>query len=218
MAFLEISNVSKSYKMKENSLLVIDNFSYKAEKGDLIGLQGPSGAGKSTLLHMIGGLDKPDSGSILFNGENIYNMKEHELNIYRGTNMGFIFQFHYLLDDFTALENVMLPMMLHNKNKQEILKQSELLLEKVGLINRKDHYPKELSGGEQQRIAVARALSMNPDIILADEPTGNLDKSNSKLVLDILKEQSEKGVCVIIVTHDDYIASECSKHITMEKL
>ena len=97
MAFLEISNVSKSYKMKENSLLVIDNFSYKAEKGDLIGLQGPSGAGKSTLLHMIGGLDKPDSGSILFNGENIYNMKEHELNIYRGTNMGFIFQFHYLL-------------------------------------------------------------------------------------------------------------------------
>lgn len=218
MAFLEISNISKSYKMKENSLLVIDNFSYKAEKGDLIGLQGPSGAGKSTLLHMIGGLDKPDSGSILFNGENIYNMKEHELNIYRGTNMGFIFQFHYLLDDFTALENVMLPMMLHNKNKQEILKQSELLLEKVGLINRKDHYPKELSGGEQQRIAVARALSMNPDIILADEPTGNLDKSNSKLVLDILKEQSEKGVCVIIVTHDDYIASECSKHITMEKL
>lgn len=218
MAFLEISNVSKSYKMKENSLLVIDNFSYKAEKGDLIGLQGPSGAGKSTLLHMIGGLDKPDSGSILFNGENIYNMKEHELNIYRGTNMGFIFQFHYLLDDFTALENVMLPMMLHNKNKQEILKQSKLLLEKVGLINRKDHYPKELSGGEQQRIAVARALSMNPDIILADEPTGNLDKSNSKLVLDILKEQSEKGVCVIIVTHDDYIASECSKHITMEKL
>ncbi len=218
MAFLEIQNISKSYKMKDNSLLVIDDFSYTAEKGDLVGLQGPSGAGKSTLLHIIGGLDKPDKGSVLFNSQNIYNMKEQELNTYRGKNMGFIFQFHYLLDDFTALENIIMPMLIHNIDKKKAVLRGQELIEQVGLYNRKEHYPNELSGGEQQRIAVARALSMNPDIILADEPTGNLDKANSMQVLDILKHQAEKGVCVIIVTHDDNIASECSKHITMKKL
>ncbi len=218
MAFLEIQNISKNYKMKGNSLLVIDDFSYEAEKGDLIGIQGPSGAGKSTLLHIIGGLDKPSSGSILFNGENIYNMKEHELNIYRGKKMGFVFQFHYLLDDFTALENIMIPMLIHNISKKEAVERAEELIEQVGLFQRKEHYPNELSGGEQQRIALARAISVSPDIILADEPTGNLDKINSIQILDILKKQAENGVCVLIVTHDDNIAAECSKHIIMQKL
>lgn len=218
MAFLEIKNISKSYEMKDSSLLVIDNFSYTAEKGDLISLTGPSGAGKSTLLHMIGALDKPTKGNILFNGEDLYSKKEGELNLYRGKHMGFIFQFHYLLDDFSAIENIMMPMLINNTPKDKAYEKAIKLIESVGLLNRKDHFPNELSGGEQQRIAVARALSMSPDIILADEPTGNLDKANSLAVLEILKKQAENGVCVIIVTHDDVIASECSKHITMQKL
>lgn len=218
MAFLEIKNISKSYEMKDSSLLVIDNFSYTAEKGDLISLTGPSGAGKSTLLHMIGALDKPTKGNILFNGEDLYSKKESELNLYRGKHMGFIFQFHYLLDDFSAIENIMMPMLIYNTPKDKAYEKAIKLIESVGLLNRKDHFPNELSGGEQQRIAVARALSMSPDIILADEPTGNLDKANSLAVLEILKKQAENGVCVIIVTHDDVIASECSKHITMQKL
>ena len=218
MAFLEIKNISKSYEMKDSSLLVIDNFSYTAEKGDLISLTGPSGAGKSTLLHMIGALDKPTKGNILFNGEDLYSKKESELNLYRGKHMGFIFQFHYLLDDFSAIENIMMPMLIHNTPKDKAYEKAIKLIESVGLLNRKDHFPNELSGGEQQRIAVARALSMSPDIILADEPTGNLDKANSLAVLEILKKQAENGVCVIIVTHDDFIASECIKHITMQKL
>lgn len=218
MAFLEIKNISKSYEMKDSSLLVIDNFSYTAEKGDLISLTGPSGAGKSTLLHMIGALDKPTKGNILFDGEDLYSKKESELNLYRGKHMGFIFQFHYLLDDFSAIENIMMPMLINNTPKDKAYEKAIKLIESVGLLNRKDHFPNELSGGEQQRIAVARALSMSPDIILADEPTGNLDKANSKEVLEILKKQAENGVCVIIVTHDDFIASECKKHITMQKL
>lgn len=218
MAFLEIKNISKSYEMKDSSLLVIDNFSYEAEKGDLIALTGPSGAGKSTLLHIIGALDKPTKGHVLFNREDLYSKKESELNLYRGKHMGFIFQFHYLLDDFSAIENIMMPMLIHNIPKAKAYEKASQLIESVGLLNRKDHYPNELSGGEQQRIAVARALSMSPDIILADEPTGNLDKANSMAVLDILKKQSENGVCVIIVTHDDFIASECKKHINMQKL
>ncbi len=204
MSLLEIKNVSKSFDMKGSSLNVINDFNFTAEKGDLIALTGPSGAGKSTLLHIIGGLDKPTKGNVIFNNIDIYNMKETELNVYRGKNMGFVFQFHYLLDDFTAIENIMIPMLIHIKS--------------VCLYERRNHYPSELSGGEQQRIAVARALSNKPEIILADEPTGNLDKSNSLAVLDILKQQAENGVCVIIVTHDEYIAAECKKHIVMQKL
>ena len=215
---LEIKNVSKSFDMKGSSLLVIDNFNFSADKGDLIALTGPSGAGKSTLLHIIGGLDKPTKGSIIFNDIDIYSMKESELNIYRGKNMGFVFQFHYLLEDFTALENIMIPMLIHGAGKQEAEKRAEDLIKSVGLYDRKNHYPSELSGGEQQRIAVARALANKPEIILADEPTGNLDKANSLAVLEILKEQADNGVCVIIVTHDEYIASECRKHIVMQKL
>lgn len=218
MSLLEIKNVSKCFDMKGSTLQVINDFNFTAEKGDLIALTGPSGAGKSTLLHIIGGLDKPTTGSVIFNNIDIYNMKETELNVYRGKNMGFVFQFHYLLDDFTALENIMMPMLIHNVSKSDAEKRAEDLIKNVGLYDRRNHYPSELSGGEQQRIAVARALSNKPEIILADEPTGNLDKANSLAVLDILKQQSEKGVCVIIVTHDEYIAEECKKHIVMQKL
>ena len=200
MSLLEIKNVSKSFDMKGSSLNVINDFNFTAEKGDLIALTGPSGAGKSTLLHIIGGLDKPTKGNVIFNNIDIYNMKETEL------------------DDFTAIENIMIPMLIHNVSKRDAEKRAEELIKSVCLYERRNHYPSELSGGEQQRIAVARALSNKPEIILADEPTGNLDKSNSLAVLDILKQQAENGVCVIIVTHDEYIATECKKHIVMQKL
>ncbi len=218
MSLLEIKNISKSFDINNNSLLVIDDFNFTAEKGDLIALTGPSGAGKSTLLHIIAGLDKPTKGSVIFNDIDIYSMKEQELNTYRGQNIGLVFQFHYLLDDFTAFENIMIPMQLHNTSKQDTINRAEELIKSVGLYDRKNHYPAELSGGEQQRIALARALANKPDMILADEPTGNLDKANSLAVFDLLKKQSQQGVCVIIVTHDEYIASECSKHIIMHKL
>ena len=214
---LEFKNISKKYRMGENTLTVLDNFNETIEKGELIALVGPSGAGKSTLLHIAGGLDAPSSGEVLFNGSSIYSLKEHELNKYRGTHIGFVFQSHYLLDDFTALENIMLPKLILGGDRKQTEQEALILLEKVGLSNRAGHFPSELSGGEQQRIAVARALINSPDILFADEPTGNLDKANSDSVMNILSSLSESGVCVVIVTHDESLASRCRRIIRLEK-
>ena len=197
---------------------MLDNISETAMAGELIALTGPSGAGKSTLMNIIGGLDKPTDGKIIFQGSDIYSMPENELNAYRGKNMGFIFQFHYLLEDFTALENIMLPMLIAGAAKDTAEKRAAELIASVGLTERSAHLPSELSGGEQQRIAVARAVANNPRLILADEPTGNLDKTNSAAVLEILKNQAESGVCVIIVTHDENIAGACHRRVTLQKL
>lgn len=217
MSLLEIKDIRKSFKVRDNELLVLDRINEVADKGELIALVGPSGAGKSTLMNIIGGLDKPTSGSIIFKDSDIYKMSELELNKYRGKYMGFIFQFHYLLEDFTALENVMMPMLLNGVSQNSAKERALELIEKTGLLDRAGHYPSELSGGEQQRIAVARALSNKPELILADEPTGNLDKNNSIIVLDMLKKQAESGVCVIVVTHDEYIASSCNRQIVLQK-
>lgn len=217
MSLLEIKDIRKSFKVRDNELLVLDGINEVADKGELIALVGPSGAGKSTLMNIIGGLDKPTSGSIIFKDSDIYKMSELELNKYRGKYMGFIFQFHYLLEDFTALENVMMPMLLNGVSQNSAKERALELIEKTGLLDRAGHYPSELSGGEQQRIAVARALSNKPELILADEPTGNLDKNNSIIVLDMLKKQAESGVCVIVVTHDEYIASSCNRQIVLQK-
>lgn len=217
MALLEVKNICKSFTVRDKELIVLDNINESADEGELIALVGPSGAGKSTLMHIMGGLDKPTSGSVIFNGLDICSMSEDNLNKYRGQYMGFIFQFHYLLDDFTALENVMMPMLLNGASKNEASKRALELIKNVGLEDRINHYPSEMSGGEQQRIALSRALINKPKLILADEPTGNLDKANSMLVLDILKKQSENGVCVIIVTHDENIASSCDRKIVLDK-
>lgn len=214
---IEVKNINKSFSMREGELLVLQDVNETIDKGELVALTGPSGAGKSTLMQIIGGLDKPTSGEIIFNGINIYNMSEQELNVYRGKNMGFIFQFHYLLDDFTALENVMMPMLLSGKDKKFAENRAKELISQVGLLDRIEHFPNEMSGGEQQRIAIARALSNEPEIILADEPTGNLDKANSLAVLEILQKQAEAGVAVLIVTHDEYIASVCKRRIVLQK-
>ncbi|MBQ3034303.1 MAG: ABC transporter ATP-binding protein [Deferribacterales bacterium] len=214
---LEFKNISKQYKIGENTLTVLDNFNETLHQGELIALVGPSGAGKSTLLHIAGGLDAPTEGEVLFNGRNIYSLKESELNKYRGSHVGFVFQSHYLLDDFTAIDNIMLQKFILTGDRKQAEKEAAVLLDSVGLSDRAAHYPFELSGGEQQRIAVARALINSPEMVFADEPTGNLDKANSEAVIDILSSLRDKGVCVVIVTHDETIASRCPKCIRLEK-
>lgn len=217
MSLLRLENISKTYPMKNGSLTVLSDINETVEEGELIAVVGPSGAGKSTLLHITGGLDKPTGGSVVFDGADIYRMKETELNAYRGAKMGFVFQSHYLMDDFTSLENVMMPMLINATDIAEAEKRGKALIEEVGLSDRLFHYPGELSGGEQQRIAVARALANSPKLILADEPTGNLDKANSEGVFEILSSLSKKGVCVMIVTHDESIADHCHRKIRLEK-
>lgn len=215
---IELKNICKSYNMGDSTLTVLQDFNEVINEGELIALVGPSGAGKSTLMHITGGLDKPTSGQVIFKGESIYDFKEAELNNYRGHQVGFVFQSHYLLDDFTAKENIMLPFLILGGDKKEAEKKAISLLEKVGLLDRANHYPTELSGGEQQRISVARALINSPKILLADEPTGNLDRVNSDAVIDILSSLSDNGVSVVIVTHDELIASRCKRQIRLEKI
>lgn len=219
MAFLEIQNICKDFTVGSTKLTVLDNINISFEKGEIVALCGPSGAGKSTLMNIIGGLDKPTSGDIIYNDENIISKSDTELDTYRGREVGFVFQNSYLLDDFTALENVMMPYQLSFNDDSKTAKEYALkLLEDFQLLDRKDHYPKELSGGEQQRIAVARAIINSPNIILADEPTGNLDRTNSNYLIELLQTlSSEKNITVIVVTHDELIASKLDRIIKLEK-
>jgi lipoprotein-releasing system ATP-binding protein len=175
--------------------------------GSAIAVSGQSGSGKSTFLNIIGGLDRGDSGSVKIGGMEISGLSESALSAFRQRRIGFIFQFHYLLKDFTALENVMLPAYMRGGKKKDAVEKARLLLSDVRLDDRIQHYPSQLSGGERQRVAVARALVNDPDMILADEPTGNLDPSNSAMVADLLFAGAEKyGKTLIVVTHDDSVA------------
>jgi len=214
---LEIINLNKSFKKGSYTLNVLDNFCMSAEGGERVAIVGPSGAGKSTLLQIIGGLDKPDSGAVMFNGENVFEKKGKQLDKYRNGSVGFVFQFHYLLEDFTALENVMIPALIAVTNRSEAEERAKALLTRVGLSYRAEHFPTELSGGEQQRTALARALMNNPKMILADEPTGSLDRKNSEEVIAMFDLLKQDGLTVLIVTHDESIADTCDRKIVMEK-
>ena len=214
---LEIINLNKSFKKGDYTLNVLNNFCMSVQPGERVAIAGPSGAGKSTLLQIIGGLDKPDSGAVMFNGENVFDKKGRQLDKYRNSAVGFVFQFHYLLEDFTALENVMIPALIAGDNKQEAKARAEELLAKVGLADRTEHFPTELSGGEQQRTAIARALMNKPKMILADEPTGSLDRKNSEEVIAMFDLMKKDGLTVLIVTHDESIADTCDRKIMMEK-
>ncbi|MCD8553643.1 MAG: ABC transporter ATP-binding protein [Seleniivibrio sp.] len=187
------------------------------EQGERVAIVGQSGAGKSTLLQIIGGLDSADSGIINFKNENIFDKKGKELDRYRNREVGFVFQFHYLLDDFTALENVMMPAMIAGEDTAENREYAKSLLARFGLSDREIHFPSQLSGGEQQRTALARALMNRPSMILADEPTGSLDKKNSEEVLSMFDSLKNDGITVLIVTHDDEIAKSCDRIVKMEK-
>ncbi|MGE4496886.1 MAG: ABC transporter ATP-binding protein [Deferribacterales bacterium] len=217
MSLLEIIDLNKSFLKGDYRLNVLSGFNMSVGKGEMLAIVGPSGAGKSTLLHIIGGLDKPDSGSIMFQGEDILKLKGKAVDQFRNKDVGFVFQFHYLLEDFTALENVMMPALIGGMNIQDAAKRAKELLTKVGLENRTTHFPAELSGGEQQRTAIARAMMNSPKILLADEPTGSLDKKNSDEVLDMIRLMRDEGVTILIVTHEDGIANSCDRIIRIEK-
>jgi lipoprotein-releasing system ATP-binding protein len=206
---LKTGNIFKSFQTtKKVSLNVLKGISLEIQKEKITIIVGSSGAGKSTLLHLLGGLDRPDSGEVIYDDKNIFNYSDDKLANFRNKNVGFVFQFHHLLPEFNALENVMIPQLIEGKSLQTAKVRSEELLKTVGLTERLDHKPAELSGGEQQRVAVARALANNPKIIFADEPTGNLDSVNSeeihKLILNL---KLNLGVTFVIVTHNQNLVN-----------
>lgn len=206
-------NIFKSY----DQLQVLKDVSLDINKGELACIVGPSGAGKSTLLHIIGTLDKPDSGTVTINGQLISSLKDKELSEFRNQHLGFVFQFHHLLPEFTALENICIPAYIAKQPEAAAKKRATELLDYLGLNNRMHHKPNELSGGEQQRVSVARALMNHPLVILADEPTGNLDTERSKelhqLFFDLKKEFNQTFV---IVTHNDELAEQADRKLMMK--
>jgi len=214
---LEVKKLTKKYKDGDIEVTALDNVSFSLPEGFDLAILGPSGSGKTTLLQLAGGLDTMTSGDVIISGQSIKNMSDTEISDFRNQTMGFIFQMINLHDFFTAKENVMLPMLVAGIDRAEAEEKALKLLEKVGLSPRANHLPKQLSGGEQQRVAVARALANDPKIIFADEPTGKLDKANSKLVIDILESLShDNGMSVIMITHDENIAKRFSRVIKLE--
>jgi lipoprotein-releasing system ATP-binding protein len=210
MNVIEASDICKAY----GSLQVLKGISLCVAKGELVTLVGPSGSGKSTLLHIIGSLDRADSGDVLINGTKIQGMSDRQISAFRNKHIGFVFQFHHLLPEFSALENVCMPAMVAGMGRKEALPEAEKWLKRLGLEGRMQHKLNELSGGEQQRVAVARALMNRPDVILADEPSGNLDSKNAKelhqLFLDLRKET---GQTFLIVTHNEEFAELSDRKI-----
>lgn len=201
---IKAEDLHKSFATVKNvKLKVLKGISIDIEQKRISVIVGASGAGKSTLLHLLSGLDKPDSGKVVFDGNDIFNYSDEKLSKFRNQNIGFIFQFHHLLPEFTALENTSIPLMINGLSFAKASKKAKELLTSLGLSERFDHKPAELSGGEQQRVAVARALANNPKIIFADEPTGNLDSENSEAIHKILFELRNKfGITFVIVTHN----------------
>ena len=218
-AMIEVKNLSKIYYNQSNPIEVISGLSFQVEKGEILAIMGPSGVGKSTLLNLIGTIDKPNDGEILFNGDNPFLLSDNEMARFRNKNIGFIFQFHHLLPEFTALENVYLPSIIYDNSKKEKIEKAKEMLDRVGLTPRLEHKPNQLSGGERQRVAVARALINNPYVILGDEPSGNLDVDNSKMLIDLLFELNVKyGNTFILATHNPKIAKRCDRTINLKRM
>ena len=212
---LEAVGIWKVFDLAKNNkggLEVLKGIDLKVREGEILAIVGASGAGKSTLLHILGALDRPTTGEVRFEGKNIFAMNEKELARFRNQNIGFVFQFHHLLPEFTALENVAIPAMIEGKKLEIAKEQATVLLKEVGLGDRLDHKPSELSGGEQQRVAVARALMNQPKVILADEPTGNLDTANGQMLHDLLWNLSKsRRQALVIVTHNTLLASRADR-------
>jgi putative ABC transport system ATP-binding protein len=195
-------DVRKVYRQGSNEIIALDGVSLDIARGEFAVIMGPSGSGKSTLLHLIGGLDRPTSGELLVDQRLVGQMADDQVTLFRRTRIGFVFQFFNLLPTLTALENVTLPFVLDGRSKEEAEQRAKMLLDKVGLENRKDHLPEEMSGGEIQRIAVARALAFDPPILLADEPTGNLDSKTGESILSLLRQiNRDAGCTIVMVTH-----------------
>ncbi|MDO5779487.1 MAG: ABC transporter ATP-binding protein [Clostridium sp.] len=215
MSLIEVKNLSKVYGSGEAEVTALKNIDLNIEQGEFVAIVGSSGSGKSTLLHLLGGVDKPSSGEVIIKGESIYKLKEKELAILRRRKLGFVFQFFNLIPVLTAEENIEMPVLLDNRKIDKNYMNE--LLKLLGLEERRNHHPSELSGGQQQRVSIGRALANKPSIILADEPTGNLDSKNSKEVLELLKYCAKKyNQTLILITHDINIAKSSDRVITIE--
>lgn len=214
-AIVDAIEISKSYgdSVRTWALRGVD---FRMESGEFVAIIGASGSGKSTLLNMVGALDRPTSGRILIDGQDISFLEEHDLAVVRGSTIGFVFQFHYLLREFTILENVLMPLLIQGGPSSEDVKWVKELLERVGLHDRMHRKPGQLSGGQQQRAAIVRALANRPKLVLADEPTGNLDSQNGAMVFDMLTElNAELGIAFMLVTHDDRLAKKAHRIVAM---
>ena len=205
MKMIELENITKIYDIGKVKLTALDDVSFSCQKGEIISIMGPSGSGKSTMMNILGCLDKPTSGNFHLEGQDISSLKDNDLAVIRNNKLGFVFQSYNLLPKLNAIANVELPLIYnggHNRRQRALE-----ALESVGIGARAYHRPSEMSGGEQQRVAIARALINNPLLILADEPTGNLDTASSRIIMSLLLEQSKKGITVVIVTHEEDIAA-----------
>lgn len=213
LTMIKISNITKSF----GHLQVLKGIDLEIGDGEVVSIVGPSGAGKTTLLQIMGTLDKADSGSIEINGTDVTKLSRNKLSDFRNKHIGFVFQFHQLLPEFTALENVMLPALIHRDNSRDARMRAEQLLTDLGLAGRLSHKPNELSGGERQRVAAARAMMMNPDVILADEPSGSLDETNKRELHALLQHMRTKfGQTIVIVTHDKELAAISDRIIELK--
>jgi len=212
---IELKNLTKIYKTGME-FRALDNANLKIKKGEFVAIVGPSGSGKSTLMHLIGLLDTPSSGTLLIDSNDVTKMSDKERSEMRNRMLGFVFQYHHLLPDFTALENVIMPLLIAGKSRKEAKEVAEKLLKEVGLEERMNHRPGELSGGQNQRVAVARALSCSPAIVLGDEPTGNLDTKTGNLIYDLLRRLNrEYNQTFIVVTHNEDLASKADRIIRL---
>lgn len=213
---LEVTDLFKSYGRGEQSVEVLKGVSMQIGRGETIALLGASGAGKSTLMHVIGVLDRPTSGKVCYAGEDVFTKNERDLASFRNGSIGFVFQFHHLLPEFTALENVMMPALISGVSKSVATTSALSILDEVGLAHRVTHKPGELSGGEQQRVAVARALVMEPELLLADEPTGNLDMKTSESIHQLFEDlHKRRGLSILVVTHNERLASRTMRQIRL---
>lgn len=215
MKILEVKNLSKIYGKGETRVRALDNVSFSVDKGEFVAIVGPSGSGKSTLLHILGGVDVPTSGSVIINGEDISQLDETALAIFRRRQIGLIYQFYNLIPILTVEENLTLPLRLDGRKPDK--RQIDTLVDTLGLKERLGHLPNQLSGGQQQRVSIGRALANNPALLLADEPTGNLDSENSKEIISLLRYFNKQfNQTVIIITHDERIALSCDRVIAIE--
>jgi ABC-type lipoprotein export system ATPase subunit len=216
-SLLVVQNVAKVYPLPRGVLRVLEGLDFELQKGELIAIMGASGVGKTTFLNLLGGLDKPSEGTILLEGEDIQAGEEREKARLRNVNIGFVFQFYHLLPEFTALENVLLPLLIRGMDKREAKGKALSLLKEVLLEDRAEQKPGLLSGGEQQRVAIARALVNEPKLLLADEPTGNLDWKSGEAIMRLIQElHQKKGLTSVIVTHNEKIAQYCQKLYVLE--
>lgn len=214
---LRCENLSKFYQEGENATQVLKNVSFSMNNGELVAIVGSSGSGKSTLLHTLGGLDQPSEGEVFIKGQSLQKLSGNALAALRNQHLGFVYQFHHLMADFSALENVMMPMLIGKQNKSEARDRAEKMLNAVGLSHRISHRPSALSGGERQRVAIARALVNSPALVLADEPTGNLDQKTTESIFDLIKQlNQEQGIAFLLVTHDLDLASKLNRRLIMQ--